>query len=159
MGLARVARGKVGIKRVRERKNSRGSLVREKEKRETACWGPMDQRGTASASPKNASPGSGEVLRPAWFSRVRSVLGKAIFSSRCAFFRWALRCRAYSALSYLLFPSFLFPIHTLHPVPYPIRSCVTRCMLVFTLPDRRLPRGVSVRVRKEEIERESARSR
>lgn len=39
----------------------------------------MDRRGTASASPKNASPGSGEVLGPARFSRVRSALGKATF--------------------------------------------------------------------------------
>jgi len=39
----------------------------------------MDRRGTASASPKNASPGSDEVLGPARFSRVRSALGKATF--------------------------------------------------------------------------------
>lgn len=38
VGLARVARGeKAGIKRARERRSKRGSLVREEEKRETAC--------------------------------------------------------------------------------------------------------------------------
>jgi len=49
-------------------------LTREGEKE-----GSMDRRGTASANSKNASPGSGEVLGPARFSRVRSALGKATF--------------------------------------------------------------------------------
>jgi len=47
--------------------------------REGEKEGSMDRRGTASANSKNASPGSGEVLGPARFSRVRSALGKATF--------------------------------------------------------------------------------
>lgn len=38
--------------------------------------------------------------------------------------RWALRRRAHSALCfYLLFPFFLLPLRTLHPVLHPVRLC------------------------------------
>lgn len=118
----------------------------------------MDQRGTASASPKNASPGSGEVLRPAWFSRVRSVLGKAIFSSRCAFFRGGPYAVALIRLS--VFTCY-FPFSYSPSAPFTLSStpfdCVTSCVLIFTLPDRRLPPRRECKSEKErEIEREIA---
>lgn len=67
-------------KRERKKENGEAQNGRGIENRgEGRERGPMDRRGTASASPKNASPGSGEVLGPARFSRVRSAFGKATF--------------------------------------------------------------------------------
>lgn len=80
IGLARGGTGK-SIDRKREKEGERRfkERLKDRERRRGKREGPMDRRGTASASSKNASPGSGEVLGPARFSRVRSALGKATF--------------------------------------------------------------------------------
>lgn len=101
-----------------EKERERKRWNEDVEKRtETSVGGPMDRRGTASASPKNASPGSGEVLGPARFSRVRSVLGKAILllcGARSAYSYGALR-RAYRGPVVLCYFSFAPPLF--HPLP------------------------------------------
>lgn len=109
IGLARDGRGK-GTARKREKEGERRCKDREKDR--VQGWGregPMDRRGTASTSPKNASPGSGEVLGPARFSRVRSALGKATFFFAVLTFR--VLSGPYVALIAVPSRFSLFPLH------------------------------------------------
>lgn len=104
IGLVRGGRGKAQKERERKRENEDVKTVRR--------IGNRGRRGTASASPKNASPGSGEVLGPARFSRVRSALGKATFFFAVLTFR--VLSGPYVAL--VAAPS-RFSLFLLHPPP------------------------------------------
>lgn len=125
VGLARVARGKAGIKRVGERRSKRGSLVREEEKRETRMLGPDGSERDGISQPEEClsrqrrSSETGLVQS----SQISPWEGDFLFAVR-VLSRWALRRRAHSALCFhLLFPFFLLPLRTLHPVLRPVRSC------------------------------------
>lgn len=122
---------KEGARRGREGDREREGGMREEREKRKHTSGPMDRRGTVSASPKNASPGSGnsgtvsvqssqvspregDILRRRTFTGPYVVAFTAHVTPSFRSFRvYTCACACLSFFSSLPFVSFLFFVHRL----------------------------------------------
>lgn len=125
VGLARVARGEGRNKESRREKEQTGESRARGGETRNSMLGPDGSERDGISQPEEClsrqrrSSETGLVQS----SQISPWEGDFLFAVR-VLSRWALRRRAHSALCfYLLFPFFLLPLRTLHPVLRPVRLC------------------------------------